>query len=353
MKKGAAKRPGREAGLSSKGNWLRAIFLPDRFFLTWLIVFGIITLSVTESWSVYTDPFRQGSAWMLAKVRGAAERFSSSGKVLAGEGDAGGAYPAGQYAVGKYPDGQDPMGQYSEDPYQDGQQLPGPSQDSYGGYPDLSQGEETREIVYESVEDEYFADALFIGDSRTVGLYQYGGLQEISTFYASTGLTVYKLFTAKIVEVPDEKQKLTVEEALSRQQFAKIYFMIGINEMGTGTVESFLKKYAECVAHIRELQPEAVIYLQSILQITAERSSKEKFITNEGIDARNIGIEAMADGEQVFYLDVNEAVCGEDGTLEGDYTNDGVHLKAQYIPLWKDYLKAHAVVLPGKEAGSE
>lgn len=198
-------------------------------------------------------------------------------------------------------------------------------------------------VEYETVEDSYFSDALFLGDSRTVGMYEYGGLEDISTFYASTGLSVYKLFTAKIVEVPGQKKKITVEEALSEHQFAKIYLMLGINEMGTGTADTFLEKYGECLDHIRELQPDAIIYLQSIMQVTKSRSEQGDYVTSEGIDLRNQGIAAMADNSTVFFLNVNEAVCGEDGTLIAEYTHDGVHLKAQYISLWKDYLKTHAV----------
>ena len=63
-------------------------------------------------------------------------------------------------------------------------------------------------------------------------MYEYGGLEETSTFYASTGLTIYKMFDSKIVAVPGQKKKITVEEALSEKQFAKIYLMIGINENG-------------------------------------------------------------------------------------------------------------------------
>ncbi len=69
-------------------------------------------------------------------------------------------------------------------------------------------------------------------------MYEYGGLEETSTFYASTGLTIYKMFEFENSSGAGEKKKITVEEALSEKQFAKIYLMIGINEMGTGTVES-------------------------------------------------------------------------------------------------------------------
>ena len=203
--------------------------------------------------------------------------------------------------------------------------------------------EEPQEIVYHSVDDSYFDDAVFIGDSRTVGMYEYSGLEETSTFYASTGLTIYKMFDSAIVSVPGQKKKITVEEALSEKQFAKIYLMIGINEMGTGTVESFMKTYGEAVQHLRELQPDAIIYLQAIMKVTTERSEQGDYITNEGIDARNEEIAKLADDKTIFYLDVNPYICDETGGMVASYTYDGVHLKARYIPIWLDFLKEHAI----------
>ena len=200
-----------------------------------------------------------------------------------------------------------------------------------------------KEVVYHTVDDSYFDDAVFIGDSRTVGMYEYGGLEETSTFYASTGLTIYKMFDSKIVAVPGQKKKITVEEALSEKQFAKIYLMIGINEMGTGTVESFMKAYGEAVQHLQQLQPDAVIYLQAIMKVTTERSGQGDYITNEGIEARNEEIAKLADDEKIYYLDVNPLICDETGGMVASYTYDGVHLKAQYIPIWLDFLKEHAV----------
>lgn len=208
--------------------------------------------------------------------------------------------------------------------------------------PDASE-ETPQEVVYHTVDNSYFDDAVFIGDSRTVGMYEYGGLEETSTFYASTGLTIYKMFDSAIVSVPGQKKKITVEEALSEKQFARIYLMIGINEMGTGTVESFMKAYSEAVQHLRELQPDAVIYLQAIMKVTTERSEQGDYINNEGIEARNAEIAKLADGQKIFFLDVNPEICDETGGMVASYTYDGVHLKAQYIPIWLDYLKAHAV----------
>lgn len=198
--------------------------------------------------------------------------------------------------------------------------------------------------VFQTVDESYFEDAVFIGDSRTVGLYEYGGLEQTADFCATTGLTVYKLFQEKIDSFPGQKKKITIEEVLQNKQYGKIYFMIGINEMGTGTVESFVAKYQETIDRFRELQPDAVIYIQAIMKVTTERSNQGDYITNEGIEARNLELEKLADNRTCFYLDVNPILCDEDGGLVPDYTFDGVHLKAQYIEIWKNFLMEHAVV---------
>ena len=297
----------------------------DKLYLTLLVAFGCIFLTFSNGWGIYVKPLQNAGDGLLSIVK-------------------------------RYPDGTDK--QQVEALANNLTTLVGE-----GVFPNIVAAEDIldatdanaendaegdKEVVYQTVEDDYFADAVFIGDSRIVGMYEYGGLEEISTFYASTGLSVHKLFTSAIVPVEGQKKKITIEEALSREQFAKVYLMVGINEMGTGTVESFLEKYAECVAHIRELQPDAMIYLQSIMKVTEERSLQGDYITNEGIDSRNEGIAAMADNENIFYLDVNPTVCDETGAMVAGYTYDGVHLKAQYIALWKDFLKCHAVMQTGE-----
>lgn len=201
------------------------------------------------------------------------------------------------------------------------------------------------EIRIGRVEDDYFSDALFLGDSRTVGLYKYGVWGETATFYASTGMTIYKLFGAEIVELPEQPDPISVEEALQHQSFGKIYIMMGINEVGSGTAESFAQTYGEVIVRLQELQPDAVIYIQSILKVSQARSDKGDYINNEAIQARNDALSQLADGEKVFYLDVNAALCDENGALISDYTFDGVHLKAKYVSLWEEFLRDNAVLL--------
>ena len=193
---------------------------------------------------------------------------------------------------------------------------------------------------FHQVEEDYFSDAVFIGDSRTVGLHDYGGLDD-STFYATVGMNIYNLWTDKFCEV--DGQMVTLEEALQAKKYGKIYFQIGINEMGRGTIDGFMSAYEESVGKFRELQPDAIIFVQGIMKVAKEKSSKDPIFNNEGIQARNDRIAALADGVNIFYIDVNEVVCDEDGNLNSSLTFDDVHLYGSKYNIWVDYLKEKGI----------
>ena len=203
--------------------------------------------------------------------------------------------------------------------------------------------EAPKEEVYEftHVEEDYFDDAVFIGDSRIVGLHDYSGWNN-TTYYASIGLTVYDVFDKPIVE--ENGTKITVEQALSEHQFGKILVMIGINEMGTGTVDSFMRAYEEMVRHLQELQPDAIIFLHGIMYVKQEKSETDPIFNNPNIQERNDRIAQLADNKNIFYLDVNEVVTDETGNLNPEYTYDEVHLLGKWYVLWTDYLKEHGIV---------
>lgn len=198
----------------------------------------------------------------------------------------------------------------------------------------------TKEFI--TVGDDYFDDAVFIGDSRTVGLHDYGGLDK-ATFFATVGLNVYDMWSQRFCEVDGEK--LTLEEALSRRQYKKIYFQIGINEMGRGTVDTFMQAYEESVRKFRQLQPDAIIYVQGIMRVTKEKSDKDKIFNNPGIQVRNERIAQLADNMKIFYIDVNEVVCDDTGNLRKELTFDNLHLYGSKYYIWVDFLKTKGIAI--------
>ena len=190
---------------------------------------------------------------------------------------------------------------------------------------------------FKQVDESYFDDALFIGDSRTVGLYDYTDLPEHADFLCETSLTIYKVMDENF------KGKGTVEEVLSAKHYGKIYIMMGINELGRGTTEDFMEKYTEVVDTLHELAPEAKIIIEANMRVSGQKSSSDAIFNNSNINARNNAIATLADNETFFYIDMNEAVCDENGDLNAEYTHDQIHLLGKYNELWKQFLMEHGV----------
>lgn len=213
-----------------------------------------------------------------------------------------------------------------------------PAEGTETGGPEETELMEEKEFV--QVDESYFDDAVFIGDSRTVGLHDYSGLDK-ATFYATVGLNVYDMWKNAFCKV--DGKEVTLEEALSAKQYKKVYFQIGINEMGRGDIDSFMEAYSYSVKKFQELQPDAVIFVQGIMKVAASKSDSDPIFNNPGIEARNERIAQLADNRSIFYIDVNEAVCDESGGLNPDLTFDKLHLYGSKYDIWVDFLMTKGI----------
>lgn len=202
-----------------------------------------------------------------------------------------------------------------------------------------SQVQET--TPFTKVDESYFDDALFIGDSRTVGLSEYSNWKN-PVYYADVGLTVYHVFDKEIAKVNGET--MNIDQALQRQKFGKIYIMLGINELGRGTTETFAVKYSQVIGRIRELQPDAIIFIEGIMGVSKKKSDSDPIFNNKNIQERNAAIESLADNSSVYYIDVNQVIMDGSGGIPSEYTFDNVHLKAAYYSIWTNYLMEHGVI---------
>lgn len=192
------------------------------------------------------------------------------------------------------------------------------------------------------VEDSYFNDAVFIGDSRTEGLILNTGLSN-ATAYVYKGLMVDTVFTKPVVN--KDGQKLSVMDALKSTKFSKVYIMLGINETGWAYSQIFQSKYGDIIDHIREINPDAVIYVQGIMPVSNKVSSTHSYITNTKINEYNLLLRELAEEKQVYYIDTENAVASEDGSLPADAAADGIHLVKDYCEKWLDYLKTHSTTV--------
>lgn len=191
------------------------------------------------------------------------------------------------------------------------------------------------------MDDTYFKDAVFIGDSRTEGLILNTGFVSKTKSYTHKGLKVDTVFTDKIINVDGDKK--TVIEALQQTNFSKVYIMLGINETGWVYSSLFIKKYGELIDTVKQINPNAKIYVQSILPVSDKVSTEHDYLHNDKINEYNSLIQQMTEEKQVHYVNVREAVETAGGSLPEEAATDGIHLNKTYCVKWMDYLKNHVI----------
>lgn len=192
----------------------------------------------------------------------------------------------------------------------------------------------------DTVENDYFNDAVFIGDSRTEGLFLYTGLSNAIPYFHK-GLMVDTVFTNPVINKNGEK--LSVIDALKVTDFKKVYIMLGINETGWPYNSVFIDKYGKVIDAIKEINPAASIYVQELLPVSSQVSSTHSYVKNEKIGEYNHLIREMAAEKEVYFVDTASSVAAEDGSLPADAASDGIHLTKEYCGKWLDYLKSHTV----------
>ncbi len=203
-----------------------------------------------------------------------------------------------------------------------------PSPDSYVVVPESDR-----------VLNSYFDDAVFIGDSLTDGIKLYGVMSN-AVVLSHTGLGLDNIFTKEVVEQADGT-KISVIDALKLEQdVAKIYILMGPNSIGYSK-DTFISKYGVIIDSVKQIHPNAIIYIQSMLPVTTTNNYK---LDNEVIDDYNLALVELAEEKNVYYLDVNSHLKGPDGALPTEASPaDGMHFNATYYQKWFDYLKTHVV----------
>lgn len=206
----------------------------------------------------------------------------------------------------------------------------------------------------EPVEMDYFADALFIGDSRTDGLRIYSGIKG-ATFYCYKGLNIFDMSKRQVVEM--DGGKYTVTDALKKgPQYQKIYISLGVNELGYPGTDSFYKSFKSFLEEVKAAQPNAIIYLQNLVPVNPDicaQKNQPSYVNNQRVSDFNAVFPQLAQECQVALVDVKTALSDENGILPADATVDGVHFTKAWYQKWLEYLMCHTVTPEAYQAAQE
>lgn len=186
-----------------------------------------------------------------------------------------------------------------------------------------------------AVEPVSFDDTLFIGDSRTVGMMDFGKMK--GDFFCNVGMSVYNINT-KIASVPSVG-KVTLKELLANKTYGKVYIMLGINEIGYN-LDKTAKKYQELVNQVRESEPNATIFIIANLHVSQKKSDEHEYLKNDSLNRLNKMIAQIAagDNDNIYFIDPNPAYDDANGALDAKYTPDGIHFHTEYYAQFGKWL---------------
>ena len=194
------------------------------------------------------------------------------------------------------------------------------------------------------VTSKYFSDAVFIGDSISVGIKLYEVMQNTDVF-ASVGISLENIFTNKAVKLEDGS-KVTIFEALDDKPYNKAYIMLGANSL-MSSHEELIKQYGRVIDEVRtRVGDDCIVYIQSVLPVYEEvfhQKYPHNTVTNADIESFNILLAELSEQKGVHYLDVASVIKDENGSLPPKYTSDGLHIGSELYIKWFDYHKTHAV----------
>lgn len=183
-----------------------------------------------------------------------------------------------------------------------------------------------------------FERAAFVGDSRVGSIYISAGVTPAKFFY-KIGLQVHK-FTTELEIVGNNSNKyLTIIDLLSQQDYDKIFIEVGVNHLGI-TDATFISSYTNIINAIRNVRPDAEIYIMSIIPVSSQYEIRNPG-ANDNIKRLNADCATIAKDCGVNFLNL-APVFGDGDSLPEDSYNantDGAHLNKDYNLRIMNYIK--------------
>lgn len=187
------------------------------------------------------------------------------------------------------------------------------------------------------VNDSYFTDAAFVGDSLTQGLQLYGVLD--THVVANKGINLQSIYNEDKIRVAEGYTSVFAE--LERIQPKKIYVQLGMNDIAWRSEGDFIRLYGDLVDNLKAAHPKAVLYVQSIFPVTGWYSLEDNGINNNKVNTYNALLTDLVAEKGCHYLDVHSVLADANGELPNEASPDGIHLNAPYYKSWFNYLKTH------------
>ena len=203
------------------------------------------------------------------------------------------------------------------------------------------------ENVLDETEDageEYIDETLFLGDSNTVRMMNYG-ITSLKNTLAVVGMGIQSVKTLKCIQFEGYSSPITMVEAVKLLKPRRIIITFGTNNANGMSVDDFIKKYEEALDAVKQAEPSADILINSIPPIAQKNSYPS--LSQNSIDKFNNALIKMAAERGYKYIDsasvMKDAATGY--AKEGYTVNDGIHISESGFAAMFTYIRTHSHVV--------
>ncbi len=196
--------------------------------------------------------------------------------------------------------------------------------------------EPTPEPLRELPED-WFDDALFLGDSITGSLYAYnmvyGGLGDANFLYVN-GMACHHI-TQYARTFPVRGTQMEIEDVVAESGCGKLFLMLAMNDVGTDEIDDLRLCWETVLDRILERNPGVTVYVQSGTPILMD----VEYFTRENMNAYNAMLEEVCASRGCVYVDITPGLANEEGYMKPEFSNDNFHMNHAGCAVWVSNLK--------------
>ncbi len=190
------------------------------------------------------------------------------------------------------------------------------------------------------VDESYYDQAFFAGDSRMGSLYYYGTHPNRNVaFVTSLSLIMIKEPGMKVDERDDG---VTLWQLLEDNDRKSVYLLFGINEIRNPNFNAFGEMYQELVDMLRKKDPDMDIYVILSYHPDLITNLPEPALTEHLNDLNSTQVE-IAKKNHLYYLNPDEVLNDAQGTIIDEYVWDGLHFNPTGTKAFQDFIDTHVV----------
>lgn len=199
------------------------------------------------------------------------------------------------------------------------------------------------------VDVSYFNDVVFVGDSVSLKLTNYhystdalGNAEFLTSGSLGVANAMWDINREDAVHPSLNGSKVTVVDGIAQSGRNKVYWMLGINDLGLYGVDATFENFKTITAQVLEKAPNVKFYVQSC---TPMMNDVYGGLTNEKLNQYNALLSEYCREQGWYFVDVASVLRDDNGRLLRDYCSDpdgmALHFTDAGCEKWVEYLFSH------------